>query len=82
MYGRGQIFMYTNGNYKSLMKLALKQNTTSLGDGVKIYNINNQNFNANVFITRERYPFDSSHSYLSSEKEEHEQTINAEHCEK
>ena len=38
----------------------LKQNTTSLGDGVKIYNKNNQDFNANVFITRERYPLDCS----------------------
>ena len=32
----------------------LKQNKTSLGDGVKIYNKDNQNLNANVFITRER----------------------------
>ena len=60
----------------------LKQNTTSLGDGVKLYNRDNQNLNANVFITRARYPFDYRHSYLSGEKEEHEQTINVEHCEK
>ena len=52
----------------------LKQNTTSLGDGVKIYNKDNQNLNANVFIIRARYPLDND-SYLSGEKEEHEQTI-------
>ena len=32
----------------------LKQNTTSLGDGVKIYNKNNQNLNARDFNTGAR----------------------------